>query len=60
MTTSFDVTTEDVQQVIAESAGSVPDEVWQALEATRAFLETQQRLPQFVTSMTGTGGVFQR
>jgi hypothetical protein len=51
-------TTEDVQQLIAASADSVPDEVWQALEATRPFLESQQRLPQFVTSMTGTGGVF--
>jgi hypothetical protein len=60
MRISLDATTQDVQQIIAESADSVPDEVWQALEATRAFLETQQRLPQFVTSMTGTGGVFQR
>jgi hypothetical protein len=50
--------TEDVQELIARSADFVPDEVWQALEASGPFLESQQRLPQFVTSMIGTGGVF--
>jgi hypothetical protein len=49
---------EDVQEFIAASADFVPNEVWQALEASEPFLESQQRLPQWATSMTGTGGVF--